>query len=127
MSNNQHHILLVEDELSLTILYRTILEKHFKLDVISDFSTAKKYLSSHRPELVLLDLIIPYSPGMAPDFSQRLGLDLLKEIADIPVIVFTNLDSERDKSEAEKLGAREYIVKANILPVQLVEKIFSML
>jgi len=129
MSNNQHHILLVEDEPSLTTLYRTILEKHFQLDIVSDFTAAKTYLSSHQPELILLDLIIPFAQGQAPNFSQRLGVDLLKlkEINNIPVIVFTNLDDEQDKTETKKLGAKEYIVKANILPAQLVEKISSML
>ena len=127
MSNIKHHILLFEDEPSLTTLYRTILEKHFQLDAVSDFTAAKNYLSAHQPELILLDLIIPFAKGLAPNFSQRLGVDLLKEIKNIPVIVFTNLDDERDKTETKKLGAKEFIVKANILPVQLVEKISSML
>lgn len=127
MSNNKHHILLVEDEPSLTTLYRTILEKHFQLDIVSDFTNAKKYLSAHQPELILLDLIIPFASGLAPNFNERLGFVLLKEIHNIPTVVFTNLDSVQDKAEAKKLGAQDFIVKANILPMQLVEKISRML
>jgi DNA-binding response OmpR family regulator len=125
--SNKHTILLVEDEPSLTNLYRTVLDKQFQLNIASDLQSAEEYLHTHQPELILLDLIIPREKGMSPDFQQRLGFELLKKTNNIPVIVFSNLDSQQDQIEAKQLGAKDYLVKANILPAQLVERILQVI
>ena len=80
-------------------------------------------MKEKKPALVLLDMLLP---GMN-------GLELLKlknadpNIAAIPVIVISNLGSKEEVDEATKLGVKNYIVKANFSPKDIVEKAGSIL
>lgn len=80
-------------------------------------------IERERPDLVLLDLILP---GMH-------GLDVLKRIrADpntksMPVVVLTNVESSESIGEALELGARAYLVKTNYTLEEVLEKVKSVL
>lgn len=129
MTNKTKQILLVEDEPSLINLYQEVLKRNYQVIVAPNFESAKNILLKNIPDLILLDLIIPVKVGNRIDYSQRIGFELLKEVKknkkliNIPVIVLTNLDSPRDRKTAKQLKANDYIVKANILPLQLLKKI----
>lgn len=75
-------------------------------------------IKEERPDLILLDILLP---GMN-------GLELLKRknedpnIAFIPVIVISNLGSKSEVDQAIKLGAKDYIVKAQFSPKEVVKK-----
>lgn len=80
-------------------------------------------MKKKKPDLILLDMLLP---GMN-------GMELLKlkkadpDIAPIPVIVISNLGSKEEVDEATKLGVKDYIVKVNFAPKEIVEKAASIL
>lgn len=116
-------VLLVEDDPSVARLVQFKLEKNGFLVTIKDRgSEAIRWLSSNRPSLILLDL-------MLPDISGYQVLEHVKgspALKDIPVIV---LSSRGQKDEIDKclaLGAREHILKP-FNPTELLDKIISIL
>ncbi|MBW1738365.1 MAG: response regulator [Deltaproteobacteria bacterium] len=104
---------MVEDEPDLITMYRMIFARHsdLKFCVASDVESALQEVQKMRPDLVLLDIIIPVYAGGILEFEKREGFRFLKMVRDNP---------HRDR--AKKLGALEYIVKADYTPMEIVEK-----
>ena len=113
-------ILFIEDEAALQKTFGKILEKE-GLEVIPalDGDVGLKLAKLKKPDLILLDLILP----------RRNGFEVLKEIKedeetkDIPVIVLTNLEAMDNVDKAIELGATTYLVKANYTLEEVVTKV----
>lgn len=114
-------IIFVEDDAVLVKLYQDkLVTEGFEVDSAHDGLEAIQKLGSNDYDLVLLDLILP----------KVNGFDVLKQLrtsgwpaAKKPVIVFSNLGDVSDVNKARELGANDYLVKANLSPNQIVEKI----
>lgn len=112
-------ILIIEDDLQLQLIYQDLL-KNLQVEILLAITASQglHLAKTYHPDLILLDLMLP---------SGFTGLDLLKELkgdqelVNIPVIVLSNLDSERAK--AMDIGASEYLVKANTLSDDVVKTI----
>jgi CheY-like chemotaxis protein len=74
---------------------------------------------SARPDLVLLDLIMPKLNGF--EVLQAVKAD--PELSTIPIAVFTNLSQLSDEQEARGLGAVDFIVKADVSLNDLVARV----
>jgi len=113
-------ILIIEDESALQKTLGEILSQQ-GYEVLSALNgeIGLKLAQSKKPDLILLDLILP----------KIHGFDVLKKIKDnpetreIPVIVLTNLESIEDIKKAIELGATTYLVKANYSLEELTIKI----
>ena len=113
-------VLLVEDNDFIRNMYQLKLAKA-DLTVVEavDGQMALDKIAEHKPDVVLLDL-------MMPNVS---GIDVLKNlkkqgvIPGLPVIVLTNVMDPQTIEEAKQLGARDYIVKTDLTPSQVVEKL----
>ncbi len=113
-------ILIIEDESALQKTLGEILSQQ-GYEVLSALNgeVGLKLAQSKKPDLILLDLILP----------KIHGFDVLKKIKDnpetreIPVIVLTNLESIEDIKKAMELGATTYLVKANYSLEELTIKI----
>jgi DNA-binding response OmpR family regulator len=133
MKKKLARILLVEDEPSLINLYQAVLKNDYTIDVCVNYESAKDYLNQQKPDLILLDIIIPVKDNTHLDYSQRVGFDLLKYIKKqakykkLPVITLTNLDSPQDRKISKDLKAVDYVVKSNVLPIELLKKIRNIL
>ena len=113
-------ILIIEDE---SVLQKTLGEvlsqQGYEILSALDGEVGLKLAQSKKPDLILLDLILP----------KIHGFDVLKKIKDnpetkeIPVIVLTNLESIEDIEKAIKLGATTYLVKANYSLEELTMKV----
>lgn len=117
-------ILIIEDEPFLAEMYR---DKFIKsgFDIISAFSAEQglEIVQKEKPDLILLDIILPEENGVT-----FLGwLREVTEIASIPVLVFSNYDDEETKKKAFKLEAKDYLIKTNHTPGELVAKIEQIL
>lgn len=113
-------VLLVEDEKILAEMYKDKFESE-GIKIILAFSTeeALEALQKERPDLILLDILLPRQNGIA--FLQK--FQTMKNQKDVPVIAFSNYDDPRTKKEALELGAKEYIIKTNYTPREIVEKV----
>ena len=114
-----YHILLIEDDQELSVMYKRKLEyEHFSVSLAKTGKEALQALIDHKPALILLDIMLP--GGMN-------GFDILQtvkqnpETASIPIIMMTNLSSEEE--QAKQLGVNEYLVKADTSLDKLVERI----
>jgi DNA-binding response OmpR family regulator len=103
-------ILFVEDEPSLQkAISEVLIQEGYKVLTAADGEEGLKIAISEKPNLILLDLILP----------KKDGFEVLKELKadagmkDIPVIVLTNLEGVGDVEKALTLGATTYLVKAN--------------
>ncbi|MBU0731620.1 response regulator [Patescibacteria group bacterium] len=132
-SKKDQNILLIEDEESLILLYSTLLEKYYNVSNEKNKEDAKKRIEAGNIDLILLDIIIPPKHKDIIDYSKRTGFELLKELKEnkdynnIKVIVLTNLESQEDRNTAMDLGANDYIVKSDVIPKIILEKVQKLL
>lgn len=117
-------ILLIEDEPLLANLLRQRLEKEgFTVVVNRDGQEALKTLRETKPDLILLDIILPKISGF--ELMETLRTDPQFEKA--PIIVISNLGQEDDIARGQSLGAVQYFVKAKVSIEELVEHVKSFL
>ena len=103
-------ILFVEDEPSLQKAISELLtQEGFKISSAADGEEGLEIAKKEKPNLILLDLILPKKDGF--EVLKELKADA--ELKDIPVIVLTNLEGMGDVEKALELGATTYLVKAN--------------
>jgi len=104
-------ILLVEDDQSLAEVYRSRLEMEgFEVIVVHDGEIAIGEIINHRPDLVILDAMLPKISGF--DL-----LDIMRttpEIMNVRIIMLTALSQSNDRERAESLGVDAYLVKSQI-------------
>ena len=94
--------------------------------VTDDPQDAGELAWEKQPGLILLDIILPENGGETPILTKRIGYDILKRLSGhpetkkIPVVVFSNLNSLEDQKKSKALCAKEYIIKADVLPKDLI-------
>ncbi|MCD6115003.1 response regulator [bacterium] len=118
MSAKKKKILLVEDEPLIQDIYlKKLKEAGFDVTCVFDAEEAKKILRKRSFHLIILDIILPKEDGLS--FLKKLR----KEKNNIPVIIFSNLEGENYFDEAKKYKVKDYIIKANYTPSEIVQKI----
>jgi len=113
-------IAIIEDDATINQMYRMKFEAAgFDVQLASDGERGVALVESFRPDLILLDMQMPV----------KNGYEALKEIRaadwgkDIPVIVLTNMGEEESPKELRDLKIESYIVKADLTPSQVVERV----
>jgi len=113
-------ILFIEDESALQKTFGEILSQEgYEMIPALDGETGLKMAKTKKPDLILLDLILPKVHGF--DVLRQLKED--PETKEIPVIVLTNLEGIGDVDKAIGLGATTYLVKAQYTLEEVLEKI----
>jgi len=101
-------ILVVDDSPTEIHVLKTILEKNgYTVLVASSGEEGVAMAKQHRPDLVLMDVVMPGLNGFQA--TRQLANDTATSA--IPVIVVTTKDQETDKVWAMRQGAKDYIVK----------------
>lgn len=113
-------ILLIEDDKLIREIYTFTLQKAgYEVFAAADGDEGVQHAKNHPDaKLIFLDVIMPEANGV--EVLKKLKAD--PATAKIPVILLSNLTDEKVVDEAIKLGASEYLVKAEISPTQLVDK-----
>ncbi len=113
-------ILLVEDEPMLANVLKQRLEKEsYAVDLVRDGAEAVKALKATKPDLVLLDIILPKLSGF--EIMEIMKSD--PTMAQPPVVIISNLGQESDVLKGQTLGAVGYFIKAQLSVEDLVGKI----
>jgi len=110
MPANAHSksVLIVDDETSLRTLVRANLEVDgFEVSEAVDGIQAMEMLKENRPDLILLDIMMPGKDGI--EVLEDLAAD--KELSEIPVILLTAKGEQEDLERGAALGARGHITK----------------
>jgi DNA-binding response OmpR family regulator len=116
----QQLILVVDDEPKVTRLARDYLEKNgFRVTIAADGQSALAIARREKPDLVILDLLLPHMDG-------REVCRILRRESDIPIIMLTALSEEIDQVTGLEIGADDYITKP-FSPRALVARVRALL
>ena len=117
-------ILIVEDDTFLSSAYRLKFTKiGFTVQLAMDGQEAINILQNVRPDVILLDLVMPVKDGFTV-LSEVKANDQYKTI---PVIVTSNLSQKEDIDKAKGLGAADFIIKSDVSLDDLVKKVQNLL
>lgn len=113
-------ILLVEDDDALANVYVMRLQAEgYEVRRVADGEDALSDAISFKPDLILLDVMMPKVNGLDV-------LDIIRntpETANVKVIMLTALSQESDKERAESLGADDYLVKSQVVIADVMERV----
>lgn len=113
-------ILLVEDDEALAAVYKSRLEiEGFETRAVYNGEEALAAAVEFRPELILLDAMMPKISGFDV-------LDILRntpETAGTKVIMLTALSQPKDKDRAQQLGVDDYLVKSQVVIGDVIERV----
>ncbi|MHB1118294.1 MAG: response regulator [Minisyncoccota bacterium] len=113
-------VLVIEDDKFLReLLVRKLASEGFDVQNAVDATSAFPILAQRKPSIILLDLILPGVDGF--EILSRIKAD--PKIADIPVIILSNLGQKEDTDKAMALGAKDFMVKANFTLDEIVTKV----
>lgn len=102
------HILVIEDDQFLSSILKSRLEKEgFTVHQAFDGEEGLNVLKQLKPDLILLDLIMPKMSGF--EVLEAISVD--PELNQIPIMIASNLGQESDIQKAKNLGAIDYYVK----------------
>ncbi len=113
-------IVLVEDDETLAeVLMSELTEAGFKVFPAFDGNEGLKEVKAKKPDLVLLDLILPEKHG----FEVLAELKKYPSTKTIPVIILSLLGDDEDIKKGLQLGADDYLVKSSHAVAEIVEKV----
>jgi DNA-binding response OmpR family regulator len=123
-ANQQKTICIIDDDSIIVSMYRKKFELDgFKIVTASNGIDGLKVIKQEKPDIVLLDIVMPKLDGLGLLKQMR----ALREIAGIPVIILTNLDSPKERRSACELGALFYLPKSDYLPKEVLKLVKEIL
>jgi len=113
-------ILIIEDEKLLAdLLYKKLTALNYRVYVAEDGEAGYGAIQEIKPDLVLLDMMLPKKEGMEVLEDIRSN----PSIASTPVIVISNSGQPVEVERAKELGAVDWLVKANFDPQEVIDKV----
>ncbi len=113
-------ILIVEDDDVLRdVLTEKLGKNGYSVDIAQDGIIALEKLHAVKPDLILLDILMPRKNGI--EVLEELHVD--QNLKDVPVIIISNSGQPLEIARAQELGAREFIAKAVFDPNEVLEKV----
>jgi len=118
------NILIVEDDQFLReLIGQKLVSKKYRIIEAEDGEKAIKKIKKDKPNLILLDLILPGIDG----FEVLAQIKTDPSLSEIPIIILSNLGQKDDIEKGLKMGANDYLIKAHFTPEEVVEKIRTIL
>lgn len=120
MGDTSRRILIIEDDEFISDVYQKKLAlEGYSVDLARDGEEALRKIREQKPDLVLLDIMIPLKDGFQVLSDMRNDSSL----SDIRVMVMSNLSQGKDIARAKELGAVDYIVKSNVGLPEIVARV----
>lgn len=114
------NILIIEDdEFFRELVSKELASAGFAVSAAVDGKKGLEKVQSSKPDLVLLDLLLPNVDG----FEVLATLKKDSKTASIPVIILSNLDSKEDIEKGLKLGASDFLIKSQFASDEIIAKI----
>jgi len=124
--STQKNIIIMEDDLAMAeIVAHKLTANGFDVRQAQNGKEGLKMISEKVPDLVLLDLMMPEMDGFQVLENIRSNKD--KKIANLKVIILSNLWSNSDILRIQSLRADDYLVKAYFTPEEILGKIQDVL
>ena len=120
MADAKPKVLLVEDDpFMVTLLSQEFSREGFEVSFADNGEDAPKRFQSTNPDVLVIDILLP----------KKNGLEALAEIRTlpggekVPVVILSNLEESNYIADAEKLGVKAYLIKANVQLSEIVAKV----
>lgn len=113
-------IMIIEDDSFVMDIYQTKLSQagYEIIEAVNGIDAIKK-LEKETPDLLLLDIVMPYVDGL--EVLKKVKED--ERLKNIPVILLTNLSQKEEVDKGLELGANDYLIKSHFTPSEVLEKI----
>ena len=126
MPDTKKKILVVEDDIAMRdIVVHKLLAHGYDVQEAPDGKEGLQMINTNKPDLILLDLMLPDVDGFQVLESLRKNTD--EAIAKTPVIVLSNLWSNKDILRTKDLQVNAYMVKAYFTTEEILNKITEIL
>ncbi|MEA3344422.1 MAG: response regulator [Patescibacteria group bacterium] len=113
-------ILVIEDDKFLRKVISLKLDREgYEVSEAVDGEKGAKKIKEEKPDLILLDLILPGIDGF--EVLSKIKTD--SALSKIPIIILSNLGQKDDIEKGIKMGANDYLIKAHFTPDEIIEKI----
>ncbi|XOB41229.1 MAG: response regulator [Candidatus Nealsonbacteria bacterium] len=113
-------VLIVEDEeIIIDLLKKKLLQEGYDVSVAHNGEEGLKALRETKPDIVLLDIVMPKKSGY--EVMEEMGKD--PELKKIPIIVISNSGQPVELDKAKYLGARDWLIKTEFDPQEVVDKV----
>jgi len=112
-------ILIEDDKILAKVIFEELRKADFNVIQVFDGNKALKIIRAEKPDLILLDIILPEKPG----FEILEELKKSPDTKDIPVIIMSMLSNVEDIKKGLRLGADDYFVKSQHTVAEIIEKV----
>ena len=113
-------IIIIEDEkILLDLLKDKLVKEGYEVIVALDGQTGLAKIKQEKPDLILLDMVMPKMGGF--EVMRELNKD--ENLAKIPVIIISNSGQPVELEKAKKLGAKDWLIKTEFDPKEVVNKV----
>ena len=113
-------ILLIEDEqLMIDLLERKLTQEGYKILVAKDGNEGLEKMRKEKPDLILLDIVMPRMGGF--EVMEEMGKE--EDLKNIPIIIISNSGQPVELDRAKELGAKDWLIKTDFDPQEVVEKV----
>lgn len=113
-------ILIIEDEeILLNILKKKLISEGYEVLTASDGEEGLKVMRENKPELILLDILMPKKTGF--EVMEEMNKD--PGLKAIPVVIISNSGQPVELERAKALGAKDCLVKTEFNPQEVIDKV----
>ncbi|MBL7142298.1 MAG: response regulator [Candidatus Pacebacteria bacterium] len=111
--------IMEDEELILNLLEKKLIKEGYELLVARNGEEGLKLIKEKKPDLLLLDIIMPLKGGF--EVLEEMQQDAT--LKDVPVIIISNSGQPVEIDRAQKLGAKDWLIKTDFDPQEVVDKI----
>jgi len=120
--NMAKKILIIEDEeVLISVLKKKLIREGYDISVAKNGVEGLAKMKKDRPDLILLDIIMPEKGGF--EVMEEMVKD--EELKDIPVIIISNSGQPVEIEKAKKLGADDWLIKTEFDPQEVLDKVIK--
>ena len=113
-------ILIIEDEeIMINLLQRKLTQEGYEISIAIDGDEGIRAMKKVKPDLILLDIIMPKMGGF--EVMEEMNKD--KKLKNIPIIVISNSGQPVELDRAQKLGAKDWLIKTEFDPQEVIDKV----
>ncbi len=113
-------ILIIEDEeVLLGLLQERLVQEGYQVDIAKDGQEGLEKIRKFKPDLILLDIIMPKMGGF--EVMEEVNKD--EELKIIPIIIVSNSGQPVELERAKKLGVKDWLIKTDFDPQEVIDKV----
>jgi len=112
-------VLIEDDDILSGLLQRRLAQQGYEVFLTKDGKAGLSAIRTGRPDLILLDIIMPRMGGF--EVMEEIQKD--PKLKKIPIIIVSNSGQPVELDRAQKLGARDWLVKTDFDPQEVIEKV----